>query len=146
MMLFPKMSQEFKVMGSLAHKVLVHKRCASRFCDPTQNHRLHGTFYAISYKIKGVKQLVRHVQNLCCFEALFSRTEEFLGQLHHHSSFNPHPACFANSSAICTALVAAPLRRLSLTHQKLRPFGCDKSLRMRPMKTKSLPVQSQGIG
>lgn len=34
-----------------------------------------------------------------------------------------HPACFASNSAICTAFVAAPLRRLSLTHQNVRPFG-----------------------
>ena len=38
------------------------------------------------------------------------------------------------SSAICTALSAAPLRRLSDTHHKARPFSTVGSLRTRLMK------------
>ena len=38
---------------------------------------------------------------------------------------------FASSSAICTAFSAAPLRRLSLTHQKARPFSTVGSSRTR---------------
>ena len=46
---------------------------------------------------------------------------------------SPQPKrCLAISSAIWTAFVAAPLRRLSLTHQKASPFGWEMSLRMRP--------------
>ena len=50
------------------------------------------------------------------------------------------------SWAIWTALVAAPLRRLSATHQRLRPFSTEKSRRMRPTKTSSLPSAKRGIG
>ena len=50
------------------------------------------------------------------------------------------------SWAIWTALVAAPLRRLSATHQRLRPFLTEKSRRMRPTKTSSLPSAKRGIG
>ena len=39
-----------------------------------------------------------------------------------------------SNSAICTAFSAAPLRRLSETHQKLRPFSMVESWRMRLMK------------
>ena len=46
-----------------------------------------------------------------------------------------------SNSAICTALVAAPLRRLSLTHQKARPLGQERSSRIRPMKVSSRPSQ-----
>src|SRR5690606_37762992 len=53
---------------------------------------------------------------------------------------------FTSNSAICTAFVAAPLRRLSLTHQKARPLGLEMSSRMRPMKTSSLLSHSLGIG
>ena len=42
-------------------------------------------------------------------------------------------------SAICTALVAAPLRMLSLTHQKLSPYLTEGSLRRRPTNTSSFP-------
>ena len=45
--------------------------------------------------------------------------------------------CLINNSAICTAFVAAPLRRLSLTHQNARPFGQEMSSRMRPMNVSS---------
>ena len=50
------------------------------------------------------------------------------------------------SSAICTALVAAPLRRLSETSQRARPFGSATSSRMRPTNTSSLPSPSRGMG
>ena len=55
-------------------------------------------------------------------------------------------ALSASSSAICTALVAAPLRRLSLTHQKARPLGLERSSRIRPMNTSSRRSQLIGIG
>ncbi len=48
-----------------------------------------------------------------------------------------YAACFSTSfcatsdSAICTAFNAAPLRKLSETHQKPRPFGTVGSRRMR---------------
>ena len=45
-------------------------------------------------------------------------------------------------SAICTLLVAAPLRKLSLTTHKSSPRGCEMSLRRRPTKTSSLPSAS----
>ncbi len=38
---------------------------------------------------------------------------------------------FPSVSAICTAFRAAPLRRLSLTHQRFRPFSMVPSCRMR---------------
>ena len=47
---------------------------------------------------------------------------------------------------ICTALVAAPLRRLSATTQRFRELGCEKSRRMRPTKTSSKPSAYFGIG
>ena len=43
------------------------------------------------------------------------------------------------TSAIWTALVAAPLRILSETHQKLSPDLTEKSLRRRPTNTSSCP-------
>src|SRR5262249_663391 len=49
-------------------------------------------------------------------------------------------------SAIWTALVAAPFRRLSLTHQKSRVLGRLKSGRIRPTKTSSLPAASAAKG
>jgi hypothetical protein len=51
-----------------------------------------------------------------------------------------------SDSAICTALVAAPLRRLSLTTQSARPRGCEESSRMRPTSTSSRPAASRGSG
>src|SRR5437867_4167886 len=57
-----------------------------------------------------------------------------------------HPRCATSSCAICTALVAAPLRKLSATTHSTRPCGTVGSLRMRPMKTSSLPSISSGIG
>ena len=45
----------------------------------------------------------------------------------------------ATNSASCTALSAAPLRMLSATTHRLRPRGCEKSSRMRPTNTGSLP-------
>ena len=38
-----------------------------------------------------------------------------------------------NTSAICTAFNAAPLRRLSETHQRFKPFSTVLSVRMRLM-------------
>src|SRR4030095_395177 len=50
------------------------------------------------------------------------------------------------TSAICTALVAAPLRILSETIHRLSPLGSDSSSRMRPTKTSSFPTQSIARG
>ena len=49
----------------------------------------------------------------------------------------------SSSSAIWTALVAAPLRRLSLTHQKRSTLGRLRSRRIRPTKTSS---RARGLG
>ncbi len=49
-------------------------------------------------------------------------------------------------SAICTALRAAPLRIWSLTHQKASPLGLERSCRMRPTCTGSLPERNSGMG
>src|SRR5690606_3236945 len=49
-----------------------------------------------------------------------------------------------SSSAICTAFVAAPLRRLSLTHQKAMPLALLMSSRMRPTNTSSLSLHWLG--
>ena len=53
-----------------------------------------------------------------------------------------------SSSAICTALSAAPLRRLSPTTKRLRPLpsGAAWSARTRPTKTSSRPVACSGLG
>jgi hypothetical protein len=48
-------------------------------------------------------------------------------------------------SAICTAFNAAPLRRLSDTHQNDRPCSTVGSLRMRLTKTASSPALSSGV-
>ncbi len=45
----------------------------------------------------------------------------------------------ATSSAICTAFRAAPLRMLSDTIHRFSPRGCDRSSRMRPTYTGSVP-------
>lgn len=52
---------------------------------------------------------------------------------------------FPRSSAICTAFNAAPLRRLSDTHQKFRPFSIVLSCRMRLMKVAKSPTHSIGV-
>lgn len=44
---------------------------------------------------------------------------------------------FTNSSAHCTAFVAAPLRRLSATTHRHRAFGFDGSCRTRPTNVSS---------
>ncbi len=49
------------------------------------------------------------------------------------------------SSAICTALSAAPLRRLSLTHQRFRPFSIVLSWRIRLMNVAKSPAASIGV-
>ena len=48
-------------------------------------------------------------------------------------------------SAICTAFSAAPLRRLSDTHQNDRPCATVGSLRMRLTNTASSPAHSAGV-
>ena len=50
-----------------------------------------------------------------------------------------------SSSAICTALSAAPLRRLSETIHIDRPFSMVWSSRMREMKVASSPAESSGV-
>src|SRR4051794_11661713 len=45
-------------------------------------------------------------------------------------------------SAICTALRAAPLRKLSETTHKLIPLGMEISSRIRPTNVSSLPSAS----
>ena len=49
-------------------------------------------------------------------------------------------------SAICTALSAAPLRRLSATTHKLMAPGTARSSRTRPTKTSSVPALASGCG
>src|SRR4026207_2462072 len=49
-------------------------------------------------------------------------------------------------SAICTALSAAPLRRLSDTTQRLRPLAIDLSSRILPTKVASFPAASMAMG
>ncbi len=50
-----------------------------------------------------------------------------------------------STSAICTAFKAAPLRRLSETHQKVSPFSAVASSRMREIKVASSPAASCGV-
>jgi hypothetical protein len=50
-----------------------------------------------------------------------------------------------SSSAICTALSAAPLRRLSETIHIDSPFSMVGSSRMREMKVASSPAESSGV-
>src|SRR5437763_1107528 len=52
----------------------------------------------------------------------------------------------ATSSASCTALVAAPLRRWSPTMKRFRQRSCDGSRRMRPTRTSSRPAASIASG
>ena len=49
-----------------------------------------------------------------------------------------------SSSATCTALVAAPLRRLSPTTHRFRQRSCEGSRRMRPTSTSSWPARVDG--
>src|SRR5581483_1824265 len=51
-----------------------------------------------------------------------------------------------SSSAICMALRAAPLRRLSPAIHRATPFGSERSSRMRPTNTSSRPAAVSGIG
>ena len=51
-----------------------------------------------------------------------------------------------SSSATWTALVAAPLRRLSPTIQRFRQRSCEGSRRMRPTSTSSRPATSSAVG
>ncbi len=50
------------------------------------------------------------------------------------------------TSAICTALVAAPLSRLSLTTHICKPRGCVGSRLRRPTKTSSWPALESAVG
>ena len=54
-----------------------------------------------------------------------------LARQHVQAAFLTSRFCATRISAICTAFRAAPLRRLSDTHQKARPFGTVWSMRMR---------------
>jgi hypothetical protein len=64
---------------------------------------------------------------------------------------HPQAACFASIrcatsvSAICTAFSAAPLRRLSDTHQNEIPCATVGSLRIRLTNTPSSPAHSSGV-
>lgn len=49
-------------------------------------------------------------------------------------------------SIISTALVAAPLRRLSATIHRFKLLGWEKSLRIRPTNTSFLPSANAGVG
>ena len=51
-----------------------------------------------------------------------------------------------STSAICTALVAAPLSRLSLTTHSCRPRSCVGSRRRRPTNTSSRPALASAVG
>ena len=53
---------------------------------------------------------------------------------------------FAKYSAICTAFVAAPFLKLSLTTHIFSELACDSSLLILPTKTSSLPFANIGIG
>jgi Nucleotidyltransferase domain len=53
--------------------------------------------------------------------------------------------CAISVSAICTAFNAAPLRRLSDTHQNDNPFATVGSLRIRLTYTASSPALSSGV-
>src|SRR6185312_2565935 len=50
------------------------------------------------------------------------------------------------SSAIWMPFVAAPLRRLSATTNRLRPLRREASSRMRPTRTSSVPAAADGRG
>ena len=58
----------------------------------------------------------------------------------------PYSALEIRYSAICTALRAAPFLIWSLTSQKARPLGFDRSLRILPTKTSSQFSWKRGIG
>ena len=55
-------------------------------------------------------------------------------------------AADVSSSATCTALVAAPLRRLLPTIQRFRQRSWEGSRRMRPTSTSSRPAASSAVG
>ena len=52
----------------------------------------------------------------------------------------------SRSSAIWIAFSAAPLRRLSATTKRTRPFSTVGSRRMRPTRTSSISTASRGVG
>src|SRR6266542_5662375 len=52
----------------------------------------------------------------------------------------------SSTSPICTALSAAPLRRLSATDQNSTALASARSARMRPTNTPSVPAHSSGVG
>src|ERR1019366_8652944 len=84
--------------------------------------------------------------------------EHLLGRRHHWRSLvhhtglarAVHPArphvSRRSSSATCTALVAAPLRRLSALKNSAMPCSRPGSRRIRPTWTSSLPATDRGIG
>ena len=72
--------------------------------------------------------------------AAASRSQGAVSPYATRSSF-----CATTVSAICTAFSAAPLRRLSDTHQNDSPCSTVGSLRMRLTNTASSPAQSIGV-
>ena len=56
------------------------------------------------------------------------------------------PYSSISSWAICTALVAAPLRTWSPQHQIFRPLSLVRSSRIRPTNTRSWSLVSSGMG
>ena len=109
----------------------------------------------------GVETVRTHARNI--YRKLGVKTRRELATLGNGNA-GPHPpqrgalAAFrptvrapispraCSSSAIWTALSAAPLRRLSPTIQRLSVRSLLASRRMRPTKTSSLPSASEAIG
>ena len=58
----------------------------------------------------------------------------------------PFAGYSVSSCAICTALVAAPLRTWSPQHQMFRPLSEVRSSRIRPTNTVSWSLVSRGMG
>ena len=93
-------------------------------------------------------------QGILRFKKQHRNTSPALVHIHarRHTSFKdppllPHEGYFdIKSSAICTALVAAPLRSWSPQHQRAIPFFSVISLRMRPTATVSKPPVKRGMG
>lgn len=104
---------------------------------------LHGAYFFLLLMPCHCKLLIINAPRLSLAEA---------GRKDNKTFFNTRPyACgrkpFSTRSwAICTAFVAAPLRRLSATHQRLRPYLTEGSRLIRPTKTSSFPHAKSGIG
>ena len=73
------------------------------------------------------------------------REEALAWSLLRLSPHTPEGWSLATSSAICTAFVAAPFRKLSLTHQKSRTLGRSPCL-IRPTNTSSFPAAAAARG